>query len=368
MRIIIDCRMYGLENAGIGRYIINLVDQIEKLDKKNDYYLLFRRKYYSELTFSNPKFHKILADYPHYSLKEQIFLPIQLFKLKPDLVHFPHFNVTLFYFRKFVVTIHDLIKHSSRGIETTTHNSWLYWFKYLGYKIVFSQAVKRADTIFVPSQQVKKELVANYHLFDNKILVTYEGVDNNFKKEERSGILEKYEIRKPFIIYTGSVYPHKNIDRLIQSIKLIEKPLDLVISCSRNIFWDRLNEKIKTNKVENRVRLLGFVPDQELRLLYTQARAFVFPTLSEGFGLPGLEAMASGCPVICSNLPVLKEIYGNAAVYFDPYDINNMTKSISDFCFGEKENKEKMKRLGLDQVKKYSWKKMAKETIHEYFI
>lgn len=365
MKILIDARFYGLENAGIGRYVMNLIDNLVLQDKDGSYLILLKKKYYENLDF--PKnWKKILVDIPHYSLKEQIFLPKIINKENPDIVHFPNFNTPIFYQGKYIATIHDLIKHSSRGPQTTTRNPLLYWFKYLAYKIVFDNTIRSAKKIIVPSQTVKEELISEYPNSKDKIVVTYEGVDGKYlledgreKLEDRKKILEKYNIKKPFIIYTGSVYPHKNIERLIQTVGMINKEISLVISCSRSVFWERI-------KPTNYVKMVGFVPDSDLKVIYQEAEAFVFPTLAEGFGLPGLEAMASNCPVICSNLPVLKEIYGDAAIYFDPHDINNMAKVISGFCFGSQKEKEKMKLLGLTQVKKYSWEKMAKETLREY--
>jgi glycosyltransferase involved in cell wall biosynthesis len=358
MRIVIDCRMYGLENAGIGRYIINLINQIEKIDQKNEYYLLLRKKYFLDLIFRNPKFHKILADYSHYSLKEQIFLPIQLFKLKPDLVHFPHFNIPLLYFGKFVVTIHDLIKHTSKGMATTTRSPWLYWLKYFGYKVIFGYAVRRSLSILVPSQFIKKNLIDGYRLEGDKIFVTYEGVSkspNNSKIE----VINKYRIIKPYLLYVGNLYPHKNIDRLIEAVRIVDQnsSIELVIVCSRNVFWERLKGK-------DHVKSLGFVPDEELKILYSQAKAFVFPTLSEGFGLPGLEAMETGCPVICSDIPMLREIYGDAAIYFNPLDINDIAKKIDT----DPKGLDLVREKGYNQVTKYSWEKMAKETLNIYTL
>ncbi|GAG18719.1 unnamed protein product, partial [marine sediment metagenome] len=252
----------------------------------------------------NPRFKKVLADYPHYSLKEQFFLPFQLIKLKPDLVHFPHFNVPFFWWGKQIVTIHDLIKHQSRGARTTTKWSLFYWFKFLNYRFLVWLVVNRVARIIVPSQWTKTELTRRYHLPPEKIMVTYEGVEkkfSNFRIFEFSKIkiLKKYKIKKPFVIYTGSLYPHKNVQNLVKAVKKIN--LRLVIVCSRNVFYERFKKEIKKLKAEKLVTLTGFVPDKDLVALYQQAEAFVFPSLLEGFGLPGLEAMAVGLPVLASN-------------------------------------------------------------------
>ena len=312
-----------------------------------------------------------MADYPHYSLKEQIFLPLQLIKIKPDLAHFPHFNVPIFWWGKYVVTIHDLIKHLSRGVETTTRWPIFYWFKYLNYKILVWLVVKRATKIITPSNYWKEELIRRYHLPREKVIVTYEGVDKkfsifNFQFSKRK-ILEKYKIKTPFIIYTGSLYPHKNVEVLIKAVKKLNKEMQvyLVIVCARNIFYERFLKKVEKLGAKNYVNFIGFVPDEELAAIYQHAEAFVFPSLIEGFGLPGLEAMACGVPVLVSDIPVFREIYKDAVVYFDPFSVNDLVEKIKKIIKDEK-LKRRLKIKGKKLISLYSWKKMAQKTIETY--
>jgi len=373
MKILIDARLYGLENAGIGRYIMNLINQIEKEDRENEYYIFLREKYFKQLKFKNKKFKKILADYSHYSFKEQIFLPLQLIKIKPDLVHFPHFNVPIFCWGKYVVTIHDLIKHQSRGSQTTTRWPIFYWFKYLNYKILVWLAVKRAAKIITPSNYWKEELMRRYDLPAEKIVVTYEGIDKKYQisniKYQISNlkILRKYNIEKPFVIYTGSLYPHKNVEVLIRAVKKLNKEirLYLVIVCARNIFYKRFLQKVEKLGVKDYVNFVGFVPDEELVTIYQQAEVFVFPSLIEGFGLPGLEAMACGLPVLVSDIPVFREIYKDAVIYFDPFSINDLAEKIKKII-KDKKLKEKLRLKAKKLISSYSWEKMAKKTIKIY--
>jgi len=371
LKIIIDARMYGLEHAGIGRYVMNLVSQLEKLDKKNEYFILLRKKYYQKLKFKNKRFKKVLVDIPHYSFKEQIFLPGILRKIKPDLTHFPHFNVPIFWQGKYVVTIHDLIKHQSRGIKTTTKPTPLYWLKYIVYQLTVFSAVKRARKIITPSKWWKKELAKRYRLKPEKIVVTYEGAGEFLNKKptiSSSAALKKYGISKPFVIYTGSLYPHKNVLRLVKAIIRLNKQgkrLSLVIACARNVFLTRFKKEVEAAKGLGLVVLAGFVPDGELIALYKEAKAFVTPSLLEGFGLTPLEAMAVGLPVISSNASCLPEICGQAAVYFDPFDVKDISKKIRELVGNEKKRQVLIQK-GFEQVKKYSWQKMAKETLKIY--
>ena len=175
MRIIIDARLYGLENAGLGRYVINLISELQKIDINNEYFVLLRRRYFNRLKFKN-NWKKVLVDINHYSLKEQIKLPKIIKDLKPDLVHFLHFNVPVFYNGEFIVTIHDLLMHKQKGLEATTLTPSRYFIKRLGYKFIFGSAVKKAARIIVPSQAVKDEVCYYYKLSPEKVIVTYEGV------------------------------------------------------------------------------------------------------------------------------------------------------------------------------------------------
>ena len=371
MRILIDARMYGLEHAGIGRYVVNLVNQLQNLDEENYYSLLVRKNTKLEDLKSN--FKSLEIDIPHYSLREQTRLPQILNGLGFDIAHFPHFNVPIFFNRPYVLTIHDLIKHTSRGMPTTTKGPVLYWLKYLGYKIVFGSAITRAKKIIVPSKTIKGELLKSYKIPSQKVEVIYEGVDKVFYSElrvtnyELRKILAKYKIKDPYAIYTGSAYPHKNLERLIQAIGLLgSNNLQLVIVSARNSFLDRVVGYARKYGVENRVKFLGFVEDSELGQLYANAKAFVSPSLSEGFGLPGLEAMASGCPVLCSDIPVFHEIYADSAIYFNPYDVQDIVSKINQVLrFDESILRNKV-TLGKERAKQFSWRKMAEETIRVY--
>lgn len=174
MKIVIDARFYGLENAGLGRYVINLISEISKINKSDQFLILLRKKYFDSLNF--PKnFHKILFDANHYSFDEQLNLPKLLNNLKPDLVHFPHFNVPVFYTGKYITTIHDMLMHKQKGLSATTLNPFSYLIKRLAYKFAFFVAVKKSEKIIVPSKSVKFDLIKYYKLDENKLEVIYEG-------------------------------------------------------------------------------------------------------------------------------------------------------------------------------------------------
>jgi len=174
MRILIDGRLYGLENAGLGRYVMNLVNELSKLDSQNEYVLLLRKKYYNSLKLP-VNWKKVLADFRHYSFAEQVKLPGIIGGEKPDLVHFPHFNVPVFYRGRYVVTIHDMLMHRFAGLSATTLPALFYLFKQSVYKFVFSMALKKAVMIIVPSETVKRDLIRYQKIDPRKVEVIYEG-------------------------------------------------------------------------------------------------------------------------------------------------------------------------------------------------
>jgi len=363
MKILIDGRLYGLENAGLGRYLNNLILELSRIDLKNEYVLLLRKKYFDSLKLPG-NWKKVLADFRHYSFKEQVALPGLIKKENPDLVHFPHFNVPIFYKGKYVVTIHDLLMHTQKGLLATTLPAPFYFVKRLGYKLGFNTAVKKSSAIIVPSLAVKNELEKEYKGISEKIYVTYEGLD-----EEISNV-DTVEIDSPYFVYTGNAYPHKNLKRLVQAMVLLninrDEKIKLIITSARNVFTSRLEKIINELKAEDFVKLLGFVPDKSLGSLYKNSLGFVFPSLSEGFGLPGLEAMNAGTPVLASEIPVFKEIYEKYAIYFNPLDFSSIERSMRDVIEMKESERKNLVEEGQKFAKRYSWVKMAKETLKIY--
>lgn len=363
MKILIDARLYGLENAGLGRYINNIVKELGENDTENEYTILLRKKYFDSLDL--PKnWKKVLADFRHYSFREQFLLPKIIKDQNPDLVHFPHFNVPVLFRGSFIVTIHDLLMHRQKGTEATTLSAPFYFIKRLGYGLVFGAAIRNSKAIIVPSQSVKDELIRRYGYAKDKIYITYEGVDANILTTGRS------KIQKPYFVYTGNAYPHKNLKRLIQAMVSLNTNYDqkvlLVIVSARNNFTHRLERLIKILDAGNFVRLLGFVDDAELGSLLHNSTGFVFPSLSEGFGLPGLEAMSSGTLVLASEIQVFKEVYKDHAMYFNQLDFSSIEKTMRDALELTDSEREKMIESNKVFVKRYSWDKMAKETLDIY--
>ncbi|KKT42826.1 MAG: mannosyltransferase B-like protein [Microgenomates group bacterium GW2011_GWC1_44_37] len=373
MRIGIDARLFGLEHAGLGRYVLKLVENVLKSDKKNEYVLFLKSKYKNE--FSGKKRVKVVeCNIPIYGLSEQIALPFIFSKEKLDLLHVPHFNAPLFYPGKFILTVHDLIKHDSKGPETTTRSPWLYTIKRLGYLFLTKTIAYRAAAILAPSEFVKEDLVRRLGVSREKVTVTYEASSSGIKdivlsKEEKNEVLSRYGLTQPFIVYTGSLYPHKNVDLLIDAVVLHNKrkelDLQLALICARSVFWQRTYEKIKSRGLGDIIKMLGFVDDEGLSKIYSLALALVHPSKIEGFGLTGLEAMGVGLPVISSSSSCLPEIYGQAALFFDPESVDDLVKKM-EILIKDPSLREQLSEAGYLQARKYSWEKMGRETVSVY--
>ena len=378
MKIGIDARFYGPIGKGLGRYTQKLIENLEKISAQggpasggdNQYFVFLRKENFDEYIPQRDNFQKVLADFRWYGFAEQFKFPKLLRKYKLDLMHFPHFNVPIFYFGKFVVTIHDLILLNYPTVRSSTLSPFLYWLKFTAYKVVISSAVHRSSRIIAVSRFTKKDILKNYgRIPEEKVVVTYEACDDyclfNFRKAEK--ILPRYGITKQFFLYVGNVYPHKNPERLVLAMKKLEKEIEdveLVFVGGEDYFYARLKNLVAEQKIGN-VVFTGFVPDYDLDALYRNALAYVRPSLHEGFELPALEAMSRGTLVVASDYPCSREILGNSAYYFDGQNVENMAEALKTVFFDAKLRQELIEK-GYAQAKKYSWKKMARQTLALY--
>jgi glycosyltransferase involved in cell wall biosynthesis len=227
----------------------------------------------------------------------------------------------------------------------------------------------KADKIITVSQNTKDDLVEMFNYNPKKIKVIYNGVDNSYKiidnKKLISEIKDKYDTGKDFLLYVGNIKPHKNIPVLLKALSNIDKQNKLVIVGKRDKAYDEIFDIIDQNNLEDRIIFTGFVPDKDLILLYNAATLFVYPSLYEGFGLPPLEAMACGTPVITSNVSSLPEVVGYAAITVDPYNINGLAEEINKVLGNEVLQKAMIKK-GIERAKEFTWEKTARETIRVY--
>lgn len=376
MRIGIDARMYS--QSGIGRYIRNLLNQLEEIDKKNEYFVLLKKEDFDNVDFKK-NFQKILADFSWYGVTEQIKLPSILKSLKLDLVHFPHFNVPLFYKGNFVVTIHDLIHQHFNMKRATTHSPFIYKLKQLGYTKIFKNALQRSKKILVPSNYVKNLLTEGWKIRNEKIEVTPEAVDDKMQTivtkmstKKIQEMLSDLKIDSPYIFYLGNAHPHKNVEGLIDIFLKLQKKypdLRLVLSGNDHYFWQKIQKDIMQNGLDEYIRFTGYITDEQAVALYKGAVLFVQPSFEEGFGIPLLEAMSCGCPVVSSNAGSLPEVGGlsdgGAVLYFDPKDKEDFFEKIEKVLLSERLRQDLIKK-GKERVKEFSWKALAKKTLEVY--
>lgn len=380
MRIGIDARFYGSIGKGLGRYTQKLIEHLEQIPAKggpasgwdqNQYVVFLRQENFDEFQIENENFQKVLADYRWYSFSEQIFFPFLLKKHKLDLMHFPHFNVPLFYFGKFVITIHDLILIHFPTLRSTTLNPLWYRLKFWAYKINIFSAIRRSSRIFAVSEFTKNDILSHYKVDESKIVVTHEACENYCRigAENSEQILKKYGIIKPYLLYVGNAYPHKNLETLVDAFELIKRTFDgvqLVLVGKEDYFYLRLKNYVLQKKITG-ITFSGFVPDSDLDVLYRFCSAYVFPSLYEGFGLPPLEAMAKGAAVVSSDHECMREILGDAALYVDAKSPEALSAGISKIMT-DNGLKNSLVEKGYEQIKKYSWDEMARQTLENYSL
>ncbi|MFA5124313.1 MAG: glycosyltransferase family 1 protein [Patescibacteria group bacterium] len=368
MKILIDARLYGTKHAGIGRYTQELIKNLEVTDTHNQYVILLQQQNYDEYQPQNPNFKKYRADFRVYGLFEQILLPFLIYSHQPDLVHFTHFNVPLFFFGRYVVTIHDLIVSHYPSSRATTLNPWLYKFKLAMYRLVISRAAKRARKIIAVSRYTKDDIARLLEIRPEKISVVYEGTDLPRLSPVSCPLLfERLGIKQDFLLYVGSAYPHKNLEKLIEAFEIIlrqQPDWQLVLAGKESFFYQRLGEGIK-EELKNKIILPGYLTDEELVCLYSNARLYAFPSLMEGFGLPPLEAQSYGLPVVSSNASCLPEVLDDSAAYFDPQSSKSMADKIVS-VLADADLRQQLIDRARENIKRFSWQRMAEETVVLY--
>ncbi len=231
-RIGIDARFFGPSGKGLGRYTQKLIEHLEEIDGDNpqrEYFIFLRKQNFKDYSPKKKNFKKILADYPWYSIKEQFLFPLFLKKFQLNLIHFCHFNVPMLLRKRFVVTIHDLILLRFPTVKNTTRSKIIYLFKFLSYQLVIKSAIKKSKRIIAVSKFTARDIEERFKTNPQKIVVTYEGWEEKFSftnkkaKSDSDEILKKYGIIKPYLLYVGNAYPHKNLERLVLAFERVQK-------------------------------------------------------------------------------------------------------------------------------------------------
>lgn len=371
MRIGIDARMYGSKQGGIGRYIEQIIKYFEQLsnDSSTEFVIFLNKDNWDDFNPQNSRFTKVLANIKWYGWREQIQFPKIIKKSKIDLMHFPHWNIPLFYSNPFVVTIHDLLLFHYPTKEASTLGPISYFLKNIAYHMVLKHALNKSKYILTPSKYTKEDIIKLFKINCEKITVTYlaptkitSTADTDMEKKL------KYSPNKPYVLYIGVAYPHKNLDRLIDAWKIFYtkygNKYNLVLAGRNNYFYKKLINKVAIEKIENIV-FTDYVQDKDLELLYKNASLYVFPSLYEGFGLPPLEAMHYEIPVISSNATCLPEILNDAALYFNPKNISDIVDTIWQ-GLTDADLRQTLNTKSRQLIHNYSWKQTAKQTLEVY--
>jgi len=360
MKIGIDCRLW--EETGVGRYIRNLVLNLQKLDKKNEYILFALNKDVSNIKHQvlSKNWRIVNANIRWHTLKEQLKFPQILEKENLDLMHFPYFSVPIFYKRPFVVTIHDLIQNHYSSGHASTLPFPFYHLKRIGYQKVLNHAVSKSKRIIVPLLSVKEDLIKILKVFGDKIIVTQEGFDPNIKKGKASESVLK-AANNPYFLYVGNAYPHKNLKTLIKGFSNVKLGVNLILVGREDYFYKNLKEKKNSNLI-----FLHDISDSDLFYLYANSIAVVSASLMEGFGLIPLEALGSGAIPVVSDIPAFREVCDDAAIYFNPKDTTGITDKLVKAINLEESEKKEIKKKAEILLEKFSWQKMAKETLKIY--
>jgi glycosyltransferase involved in cell wall biosynthesis len=350
--IAIDARII---NSTTGRYVERLVTYLQEVDTTNSYSILVRAKDKDFWKPRNNNFKVLVADFDNYSFGEQLGFGRFLKKLNADLVHFCMPQQPIGYRGKKVTTMHDLTLLKTYNSD----KNWLvYHAKQKVGKYVFKKVTEDSNRIIAISQYTKEDLQSFFPVSDEKITVIYEASD------VATIAPKKYPLPfKNYIMYVGQQSDYKNIKRLgdAHQLLLAKYPdLGLVLVGKKNASA-LANEAYFEKRKYSNILFTDFVDDAQLSWLYSHAQAYIFPSLMEGFGLPGLEAMGYGTPVVSSNATCLPEVYGQAAYYFDPEDTSDMAEAIEQVLSNDA-LRTRLSKSGYKQIKKYSWKKMAKET------
>lgn len=363
MRIGVDARM--IEWSGVGRYTQNLLRSLAKIDKENQY-VLFCHQASVSLTPDARNFSKVIVTQPVFSMSSQLSWTREVNQASLNMFHSPHFVLPLLFTPGSVITVHDLIPLLFPG-NLRSKAAQMY------YTTMIKLATKKAEKIIAVSNCTKEDLIANLNVPARKIKVIPEAADERYhvvkRTEEFDIALKKYGIKNKYLLYVGNYKPHKNLIRLVEAFAKARKNLpeeyQLVLVGPRDKRYPEVSRLVKKLGLGKAVILAGFVSEKELLILYNTAVGFIFPSLYEGFGLPPLEAMANGLPVIASNVSSLPEVVGDAALLVNPEDVEEISQAVFKILTDE-ELRKKLRRKGLARAKKFSWEKTAERTLEVY--
>lgn len=373
MRVGIDCRTIlnpgRGEQAGIGHYTYYLVKGLLKLDKKNEYVLFFDsrmdRERAQEFEQSNVK----VKFFPFSQYRR--FLPVGyshllitgfLMRERLDLLHAPATSLPLTYRGRAVVTVHDLAIYK--------HPRLFPRGQFLSTKLVVPRSIRRAKRVIAVSEATKRDIRTMFKVAEKRITVVYEGFIRERAAKGVVDVREKYGLKRPYVCFVGTIEPRKNLVNLIKGFRSVAnlpsmKKVDLIFAGAPGWKYGDVIAAIKDAKLGDRLRYLGYLPHHDKMQLIEQSAAFAFPSVYEGFGLPVLEAMSLGAPVITSRVSALPEVAGTAAIFVNPHKFREIGQAIAKVV-GTKRLRDKLVDEGRRRSAMFSWDATARETLRVY--
>jgi glycosyltransferase involved in cell wall biosynthesis len=369
MKIGLISNSFDLVRTGVGTYPYELTKNLPS--NKNKYLLIHgqKNKEIIGIVMEKTGFEDIIIPYPKIPLgkliQKMFLIPLYIKKNNPDVIHDTYHFAPFLFLKKFkkVITVYDI----TPILYPETHKiSRIFMHKYF-----FSPILKSSDKIISISENTKRDIIKHFKIPEDKIKVIPLAANENFRKldeNETSKIKSKYNINFPFILYVGTLEPRKNIPNLLNAFYKIKKQgiaHKLVIAGGKGWKYKEIFETIEKLNLQNDVIFTGYVPDEDLPGLYNAADLFVYPSLYEGFGLPPLEAMQCGTPVITSNTSSLPEVVGDAGIMVNPHDIGELANKMYE-VLTNKDLRKELSKKGIERAKLFSWKKCAEETLKVY--
>jgi glycosyltransferase involved in cell wall biosynthesis len=371
VKIAIDIRR--MTEFGVGTYIRNVVRTLGRLDHENQYLLIGSPAKVEEIGSLPPNFHAFPLVAPERTLQGYREFRGALQRLNCDLVHIPNlFSIPRMLPCPYVMTVHDMLEHMSRSRERG--NLWR-WLHFQMTKRVLAGAAR----IFAVSNFTRNEIEKLFEIPSSHVEVVYNAIDERFlhghaSAADRDLIARRYQVTYPFLLYAGRISPHKNVVRMIEAFSALKTELErdqaypdlkLIIIGDDLSGNPDLRRTVVRSGVQHDVRFLGFVPIEVLRIFYDEAKVFVFPSLYEGFGLPPLEAMAHGTPVVTSNVSSLPEVVGNAAVLVNPENVFEIMRALRRVLM-DQALRDRMKERGYQQAARFSWETSVRRILEVY--
>lgn len=362
MRIAVNLLPFQNKLGGAGQYAKNIVRELSEIDNNNEYYLFLTEGASCHFILDNKKFHLIFCPFNSNSILlrifwEQYILPFQLRKKNIELLFTPSVAVPIFCRIKKVTTIHDLaFKFYKKKYP---------FFRRVYVSLITRMAAVKSDFLFTVSNSSKNDIIAKYNLENKKIAVTYNGVHEKFYTPHDTGlssaVKEKYSIPDEFILYVGAIEPGKNLDKVIRAFERILKTNpNLKLLVTGGLGWQKeyFLKLITAYQIESQVQILPYVLDDELPIIYKLAKLFIYISPYEGFGMPVLEAMASGIPVIASDIPSIREFANSYALLVNPDNENEIISAFNKI-FQDDEFRLHIMKNQITRSKEYTWRKSA---------